>query len=138
VNRKFVFAWVAVFLVWMFGSFLVHGTLLRNDYAQLPNLFRPEAEAATYFPLMILAHVILAAAFVWIYSRGVEDAPWVPQGLRFGVAVACLTVIPTYTIYYVVQPMPGVLVGKQMVFDGILVIILGGVAASFYRRPATV
>jgi hypothetical protein len=138
VNKKFFFAWVAVFLVWMFGSFLVHGTLLKDDYAQLPNLFRPEAEAATYFPLMVLAHVILAAAFVWIYSRGVEDTPWVPQGLRFGVAVACLTVIPTYTIYYVVQPMPGMHVVKQIVFDSILLLVLGVVAASLYRRPATV
>jgi hypothetical protein len=44
----------------------------------------------------------MAGAFVWIYSRGVADAPWVPQGLRFGLAVALLTVVPTYTIYYVV------------------------------------
>lgn len=49
-----------------------------------------------------MAHVIMAGAFVWIYSRGVADAPWVPQGLRFGLAVALLTVVPTYTIYYVV------------------------------------
>jgi len=137
MSKKFLLAWVVVFLGWMVGSFVVHGTLLRGDYLQLTTLFRPEADSATYFPLMILAHVIMAAAFVWIYSRGVEDAPWVPQGLRFGVAVACMTVIPTYTIYYVVQPMPGMLAVKQMVFDGILVMLLGLIAASFYRRPST-
>lgn len=137
MTRKFLFAWVVVFLVWMIGSFVVHGTLLKDDYAQLPNLFRPEAETAPYFPLMILAHVLMAAALVWIYSRGLADGPWVPQGLRFGLAVACLTTIPTYTIYYVVQPMPGMHVVKQIVFDSILVLLLGVVAASFYRRPST-
>ncbi len=136
MNRKFPLASVVVFLVWMVGSFLVHGVLLKGEYAQLPNLFRPEAEAAAYFPLMILAHVIMAVAFVWIYSRGVEDGPWVPQGLRFGVAVAFLGVVPTYTIYYVVQPMPGMMVVKQIIFDGILVVLLGVVAASFYRPPS--
>ena len=49
----------------------------------------------------------MAGAFSWIYIRGHEARPWLPQGLRFGFAVALLTVIPTYIIYYVVQPMPG-------------------------------
>ena len=84
---------------------------------------------------MILAHVLLAGAFVWIYSRGVEAKPWLPQGIRFGVAIALLTIVPTYIIYYVVQPMPGAVVVKQIVFDGILVLILGAVAAFIYRQP---
>jgi len=137
MNRKILAAWLIVFIAWMVGSFVVHGTLLHDDYARLPNLFRPEAEAQQYFPLMILAHVIMAGAFVWIYSRGVENRPWLPQGLRFGLVVALLTIVPTYLIYYVVQPMPGVLVVKQIVFDGILVVLLGAIAAFVYRVPRT-
>ena len=133
MNKRFFIAWVVLFIAWMIGSFLVHGTLLHADYANLPNLFRPEAEAQQYFPLMILAHIIMASAFVWIYSRGVEAKPWLPQGLRFGLAIALLTVVPTYTIYYVVQPMPGVHVIKQIVFDGILLLVLGAVVAFLYR-----
>jgi hypothetical protein len=136
MNRRFLIAWVVVFIAWMVGSFIVHGTLLRDDYARLPNLFRPESEAQQYFHLMILAHVILAGAFVWIYSRGVENRPWPSQGLRFGAAVALLTVVPMYIIYYVVQPMPGQHVVKQIVFDGILVLILGLIAAWLYRPAA--
>ena len=82
---------------------------------------------------MLLAHVLLSGALVWIYSRGVEAAPWLGQGLRFGVAVAFLTVIPTYIIYYVVQPMPGMTVVKQIVFDGIVTLVLGAVVAFMYR-----
>jgi len=51
---------------------------------------------------MILAHVILSGALVWIYVRGAEAKPWMAQGVRFGVAVALLTVVPTYMIYFVV------------------------------------
>lgn len=133
MNKKFFIAWAVVFVVWMAGSFVVHGLLLHADYAKLPQLFRPEAQAQQYFPLMILAHVIMAGAFTWIYARGVEARPWLGQGLRYGAAIALLTVVSWYTIYYVVQPMPGVHVVKQIVFDGILVLILGAVVAFLYR-----
>lgn len=133
MNKKFIIAWLVVFVAWMIGSFVVHGTLLHDDYAKLPGLFRPETEAQQYFPLMILAHVIMAGAFVWIYSRGVESRPWLLQGVRFGIAIALLGVVPTYMIYYVVQPMPGMHVVKQIVFDGILVTILGVIVAFMYR-----
>jgi hypothetical protein len=133
MKSRFVPAWIAVFVVWMAGSFAVHGVLLHEDYGRLPNLFRPEADAQRYFALMILAHVMMAGAFVWIYSRGIESKEWLPQGVRFGVAIALLAVVPMYTIYYVVQPMPGALVVRQMIYDGILAVILGVVAAFFYR-----
>ncbi len=134
--KRFLVAWVVVFVAWMAGSFVVHGSLLHDDYATLPNLFRTEADAQQHFPLMILAHVLLAGAFVWIYARGVETKPWPAQGIRFGLAVALLTIVPTYMIYYVVQPLPGSLVTKQILFDGILMIVLGLVAAFLYREPA--
>ena len=134
MNKKFFIAWIVLFIAWFLGSFVVHGVLLHDDYASLTNLFRPEAEAQNYFPLMILAHVIMSGAFVWIYSRGVEALPWLPQGIRFGLAVALLTIVPTYTIYYVVQPMPGMTVVKQMVFDGALMLILGVIVACMYRQ----
>jgi hypothetical protein len=136
MNKKFLVASLLVFVVWMAGGFVIHGMLLAPDYGQLPNLFRPEPEAAKFFPLMILAHVLMAVAFVWIYSRGVSAAPWVGQGLRFGLAVDLLTVVPTYMVYYVVQPMPGELVVKQIIFDGIQVFVLAFLVAFLYRQEA--
>ncbi len=86
---------------------------------------------------MLLAHVLLAGAFAWIYARGREDGkPWLGQGLRFGLAVALLTVVPTYTIYFVVQPTPGMLAVKQMLFDGVLLLVLGAIVAWCYRGGA--
>jgi hypothetical protein len=138
MNRKFLVTWLVVFVAWMLGSFIVHGTLLHDEYAGLPNLFRSEADAQRHFPLMVLAHVMLAGAFVWIYSRGVENRPWAPQGARFGLAVALLTVIPTYLIYHVVQPLPGSLVVKQIIFDTILLVLLGVLVAALRRTPQRV
>jgi hypothetical protein len=134
-SKKFLIAWLVVFVGWFVGSYVVHGTLLRADYMHLSNLFRPEADAGKYFPLMILAHLLLSGAFVWIYQRGRENKPLLGQGIRFGLAVAMLTVVPTYIIYYVVQPMPGATVVKQIVFDGCLIVILGVVTAFMLKEP---
>ena len=133
MNKRFFLAWLAVFIAWFIGSFIVHGVLLHADYAELSNLFRKEAEAQNFLPLMLLAHVIMSGAFVWIYARGVEARPWLGQGIRYGVAIVLLTTLPLYLIYYVVQPMPGATVVKQIVFDGILVLILGAIVAFMYR-----
>jgi hypothetical protein len=136
MNKKFMIAWIVLLVAWFIGSFVVHGVLLHSDYMQLTNLFRPEGDQQKYFPLMILAHVILSGAFVWIYARGVEAKPWLAQGVRFGVAVALLTIVPTYMIYYVVQPMPEDVVIKQIIFDGVLMVILGTIVAWLYRDTA--
>ena len=134
--NKFLLTWILVFVCWFAGSYVVHGLLLHDDYMKLASMFRLPADAQPLFPLMVVAHLMLSWALVWIYSRGVEAKPWLPQGLRFGVAVALLTVVPTYLIYYVVQPMPGAVVAKQIAFDGVLILILASITAFIYRQPA--
>ena len=135
MNRKLIIAWIVIFVAWFLGSFVVHGVLLNPDYTRLAGtLFRTPADSQHYFPLMILAHAMLSGAFVWIYARGVEPKPWLGQGVRFGIAVAFLTTIPTYIIYFVVQPMPAETVVKQILFDSALMVILGAIVGWLYRE----
>jgi len=136
MNKRFLIAWLAVFVAWMAGDFLVHGTLLNADYLQLAKIYRTQEESSQYFPWMILAHVLQAGAFTWIYARGTEAKPWVAQGARYGAAVALLAMVPGYLIYYVVQPLTGELVTKQIIFSSILMIVLGIIVAWFYRQSA--
>ena len=81
--------------------------------------------------------LLLHRDYAQLPSRA-EAKAWLGQGLRYGLAVALLTVVPTYVIYFAVQPMPGALVAKQIVFDGLALLVLGAVVASFYRdrQPA--
>jgi uncharacterized membrane protein len=137
-TRKLLLAWLVLFVAWMAGSFVVHGNLLSADYSALvtTGMFRSPETAQPMLPFMLLAHVLLAGSLVWIYSRGRSDAPWPGQGLRFGVAVALLTSVPTYLIYYAVQPMPAAVVVKQIVFDSVLMVLLGMLVAWLLRPPA--
>ncbi len=132
MNAKFLISWVVMFILFMAAGFAVHATLLHDDY-EATGLMRSAADQEQFFMWMILGHVFLAGAFTWIYSRGMENRAWLGQGLRFGLAAACLTVVPYYLIYYSVQPLPGMLVAKQIVFDTIAYMVIGAVLAFLYR-----
>ena len=133
MNKKFLVSVVVVFVLSMALGFLVHGVLLNQAYTQLQGLFRTPQDAQAYFPFMLLAHVLIAFGFVWIYQRGKENKPFLPQGIRFGLAVAVLSTIPMYLIYYAVQPMPAAVVFKQIVFDTLSVLLMG-IAVAWLNR----
>jgi hypothetical protein len=136
MNKKYFLVSALLFVIWMLGGLLVHGVMLGKDYLAMGSVYRPEAEAMGYFPFMLLAHVMLAMAFTWIYLRGREDKPWLQQGLRFGALLTFLTTTPTYLIYYAVQVTPTPMVVKQIIGDGLWMLLLGAVVAFCYRSEA--
>lgn len=138
-DSKFWISVVVAFILAMGGSFLIHGMFLYNDYQSdaVKHMMRPEADAQNYFLYMLLAHVFIAVAITWIYRQGRSTAPWMMQGIRFGIAMACMTAIPMYLIYYAVQPWPGMIVAKQIIGDFIMYVILGIVVAAINKTAGT-
>ena len=136
MGARFWISVVVIFVVSMLIGFVVHGFVLHDDYAQLPNLMRTEEDAQSHFAWMILAHVSMALGFTWIYRKGREAGkPAIGQGLRFGAAVAVMMCIPMYLIYYAVQPWPEGIVVKQIVYDVIGMLLLGVVVALVNQDP---
>lgn len=133
MSRKFLLSVVVIFVFSMGFGVLIHGMILQDDYARLPNLMRTEEAAQQLFGLMILAQLLFAAGVSWIYVKGREAKPWLAQGLRYGLAVAVMMTIPVYLIYYVVMPFPSDLVAQQIVFESIAVVILGIIVAWLNR-----
>jgi hypothetical protein len=136
MNKTFVWSVIAMFLMSMILGFVVHGVLLGGEYAKLMNIFRTPEDSQHHFQYMILAHVFLAIGWTWIYRMGRENKPWVGQGVRFGIAVAVLCTIPTYMIYFAVQPMPSDMVALQIAYDTIASVIMGITVAAVNRDPS--
>jgi hypothetical protein len=137
MNKRFVISVVALFVASMILGVVVHGVLLGADYEKLvpAGIFRSHDESQKYFPWMLLAHVVMAIGFTWVYRAGRDGRPWLGQGIRFGFAVALLSTIPGYMIYFAVQPLPADLVVKQIVFDTVAMVVMGIVAAAVNRDP---
>lgn len=136
MNKKFLISVVVMFLLSFVFGFVVHGLLLGQDYEPLAQagVFRTPEASQPFFPYMILAHLLIAIGITWIYRQGVAAKPVLGQGIRFGLAVAVLSTIPTYLIYYAVTPLPGGLVAKQIVFDTAAIVVMG-IAVAALNRP---
>jgi hypothetical protein len=118
------------------GRFIVHGVLLKDDYAAT-NLMRPEEQQKGDDGLDAPRARVDGGRFhLDLRARRREQAVARP-GSSLRLAVALLGCVPLYLIYYVVQPLPGSLVCKQIVFDTICTLILGAAVAIPVPRTGT-
>jgi hypothetical protein len=131
--KRFVLSVVVMFVMLLVFGFLVHGLLLSSEYRQLPSMMRNDADSLAHMPYMMIGQLFFAVAFVWIYQRGKEDKPFVAQGVRYGLAMAALTVVAKFLIYFAVQQEPAMLAVKQIVFDSIAVVLMGIVLAAMNK-----
>ena len=130
MNTKFVVSSLVMGFASLMQGFLVHALALHNDYARLPQLYRPESQQQGQFGYMLLAHLLIGIGLTWVYRRGHEAGKGVlVQGARFGAAIAVLSTIPHFLIYFAVQPVPSDLVAQQIVFDSIGMMVLGVIVA---------
>lgn len=126
MNVKFIISVVVLFVLSLGLGFVVHATLLFDQYSLLPGLYRTQADSENYFSYMLAAHLLIAIGLTWIYRMGHEAGkPWLAQGVKFGIAVAVLSTIPMYLIYYAVQNTPQSLMFGQIMYDTPAIIIMG-------------
>ncbi|MEO8101388.1 MAG: hypothetical protein ABI790_02610 [Betaproteobacteria bacterium] len=136
MNKKFVISSLVMAVAALLFGFLVHGLLLQADYLRLSAIFRPESDAQGYFGYMLFAHLLIGIGLTWIYRMGHESGKGVvSQGLRFGAAIAVVSTIPMYLIYFAVQRLPSDLVAQQIVFDSVCMLLLGVLVAWLNKSP---
>ena len=135
MDKRFWICGLVMSIAALLLDFIVHALLLAPDYAALGTMYRSDADSQHYMPWMILAHVLIGFAMTWIYVQGFSSGKASSaQGLRFGFAMALFSVVPGYLIYYAVQPLPAVLVVKQIVFGSICMVLLSLLVAWLQPR----
>ena len=112
---------------------------IQNDSPGLIGLYRAfwrYAEGARLKVIsssaLLVSSQLTKLAIPWLTAQAINA---VQTSGSAGGQSAALLIVPIYLIYYVVQPMPGNLVVKQILFDGILLLVLGGIVAWLYRAP---
>jgi hypothetical protein len=130
-TKRLVLTIIVVFVLACLTGFLIHAVLLEPDYMTIKEHYRPEGQEKLLF--INLAYLSFAIGSVWIYAKGVENKPWLAQGIRFGLAMALVLAIPSFFIAYAVQPVPTTLMVKQVLFETVDKVLLGIVTAALYR-----
>jgi hypothetical protein len=128
MDKRFWICGILVSIAALLLDFVVHGLLLQGDYNALvaSGIMRSPEDANHYMPYMVAAHLLIGFGLTWLYRKGVDSGKSnIGQGLRFGAAVAVMATIPGYLIYYAVQPLPAMLVHKQMILGTLAMLLLG-------------
>jgi hypothetical protein len=134
MDRRFWLATVAAFATSFVLSFIGHGVLLAPDYASLQNVYRPPTFDSGRFAILLLAQLIIAGAMAALYPFGVENRPYLGQGIRFGLLAAAVGAIPYTLIAYAVTNITGALAIKQLIVGTIITAAMAVAIAWFYRR----
>ena len=127
-DKRFWVCGILVSIAAMLLDFGIHRGLLQDDYNALvaKGVMRAHDDQQAYLPYMLAAHLLIGFGLTWLYRKGIDTGrPAIGQGLRFGAAVAVMSTIPGYLIYYAVQPLPAALVHKQMIFSTLAMLLLG-------------
>ena len=129
--RKLIPTIIVVFIVANIFGTLIHAVLLKAAYLPIAGYYRERGEEKMLF--ISLAYLSFAIGSVWVYAKGVENKNWLGQGIRFGIAMWLILAVPSFLIAYAVQPVPGMLVVKQILFEGADKVLLGILTAALYR-----
>ncbi|MGH7753013.1 MAG: hypothetical protein ACREN5_09365, partial [Gemmatimonadales bacterium] len=81
-RKQFWLAALVVFVGLAAMDYLIHAVMLARDYALIPAMWRPETEAAQYWPFRIVGWAVFAVAFVWTFGKGMSMLGATGQGLR--------------------------------------------------------
>jgi hypothetical protein len=135
MDKRFWICGLVMSIAALLLGFVVHAVLLAPDYAALGALYRSDADSRHYMHWMVLAHLAIGFAMTWIYAQGFSSGrSSSAQGLRFGFAMALFSVVPQYLVYYAVQPLPAMLVAKQVMYGVGCMLLLGLLVAWLQPR----
>lgn len=128
---------VVVMAIAMFAlGYVGHQLLLGRAYTAIEPIMRSKTDMMAHMPFALINSLLFSGAFVWIYSQGRSAKPWLGQGIRFGVAVWVLAVVPLYVTNYVIEPWPGSFVVKILAWEFLATIVLGIFVAALTKNDA--
>jgi hypothetical protein len=115
-------------------GWLLNGLLLKDVYAETPNLWRSQGEMATLFQWIIIGQVLIVFSFVMIYASGFAGGG-IMAGIRLGLLLE-IAAIGMRLGFYAVQPIPGrlILYGSS---GGIMDMVIVGAMVGAIYKPAT-
>ena len=132
--KRFILAFVAAYIFIFFWGWLLNGVVLKDVYAQTPNLWRTQNDMMSLFHWIIIGQALIVFAFVMIYTSGFAGGG-VMAGIRLGVLLE-IAGIGMRMGFYAVQPIPGKLIVYGSIGGLIEMIIVGAIVGAIYK-PAS-
>ncbi len=132
-NKKVWVGFVAVYIVLALCESVINMVLLAEDWKSIAHLMRPEADQKIW--IYFVSYLFLAYFFTWIFSKGYEGKGMM-EGVRYGLAVAFMLVLPWSYGMYASMDIPYSLTLKLFIYGTVEMVIAGVVLAwLFAMKP---
>jgi hypothetical protein len=132
--KRFILPFIAAYVFIFFWGWLLNGILLKDIYAETPNLWRPQSEMMSLFHWIIIGQALIVFSFVMIYATGFAGGG-VGAGVRLGILLE-IAGIGMRMGFYAVQPIPGKLILYGSAAGLIEMVIVGAMVGAIYK-PAS-
>ena len=132
--KRFILAFIAAYIFLFVWGWLFNGVLLKDVYAETPNLWRSQSEMASLFHWIIIGQALIVFSFVMIYASGFAG-DGIIAGIRLGLLLE-IAAIGMRMAIYAVQPFPGKLLFYGSASGLIEMIIVGAMVGAIYK-PAS-
>src|SRR2546423_3870024 len=129
--RRFIIAFIAAYIFLFVWGWLLNGILLKDVYAETPNLWRSQSEMIGLFHWIIIGQALIVFSFVMIYASGFAGGG-VIAGIRLGVLLE-IAAIGMRLGFYAVQPIPGKLILYGSIGGLVEMVIVGGMVGAVYQ-----
>jgi hypothetical protein len=129
--KRFILAFVAAYIFLFVWGWLFNGVLLKDIYAETPNLWRSQSEMASLFHWIIIGQALIVLSFVMIYASGFAGGG-ITAGIRLGLLLE-IAGIGMRLGFYAVQPIPGKLILYGSIGGIIEMIIVGAMVGAIYK-----
>jgi len=129
--KRFLLAFIAAYVFIFLWGWLLNGVVLKDVYAETPNLWRSQSEMMSLFHWIIIGQALVVFAFVMIYASGFAGGG-VAAGVKLGLLLE-IAAIGMRLGFYAVQPIPGKLILYGSISGLVEMIIVGALVGAIYK-----
>jgi hypothetical protein len=130
--KNFFIAFVVIYILGGILNYLIHNVLLMETYQELSHLWRSDMDRLMW--LQMVTPIFLTFFFIYIFAKG-REGKGVMEGLRYGLIIWAFLSIPSIYGQYMIYPLPYSLVLQWLIYDLIVLVILG-ITVSLIYKPA--
>lgn len=132
--KKFFIAFVAAFVFLFVFGFVWYATLMHDAHREVPTLLRPELDLKSYFPWIVLGHLVMAFFFTLLCARFVPGGGAAATAM-LGLLVGLVSAGP-HLISFAVQPLTTKILGGWILGAIIQFTVAGAIIGAIYK-PAS-
>ncbi len=131
MKKQILIGWIAIYVLLSVLDMIVHGVILSEAYAAMPNVWRSDMMEKMWMIWVVRAITTFFIAF--IFAKGYEGKGWM-EGLRYGVYIGLLMATPYAYGSYASYPIPYAVAVQWFIYAFVGYVLAGITLALIFGR----